>query len=217
MYTREQIQGITRNGQLVAPAGARAPRSADVLATTDGSRLFMFESGGLVQRTTDGRRIRAVPVSDIVDAVATRDRLVVSTGDGRVHTLDSNTLRDEGDLTPTGVVMTYLTASLDGSRIALLGADQTIRIADPTSRTFFGNPIGADPNDVVDHADFSAGDVLNGDGTQLAIGSGRGIVVLDLAPARLTTAACRIAGRNLTQAEWNRYVGSQSSYTTLCS
>jgi DNA-binding SARP family transcriptional activator/WD40 repeat protein len=218
IYTRQQIQGIARNGQLVAPAFTRPPRSADVLATTDGSRLFTFESGGLVQRAADGRRIRGVPIHDVVAAVATRDLLVVSTGDGQVHTLDAKTLQDRGDFTPTGSVVTSIVSSLDGSRIALVGADGTVRIADPTSRTFFGNTIGTDANDAIDDASFvpSAGVELDGDGTQLAIGTGRGIVVFDLDATRLTTAACRIAGRNLTEAEWNRYIGTQSSYATLC-
>jgi DNA-binding SARP family transcriptional activator/WD40 repeat protein len=220
IYTRTQIQAYARNGQAVAPSGTRPPRSADVLSTTDGSRLFMFESGGLVQRTTDGRFIRKVPISGVVDAVATRDRLVVSTDDGRVHTLDAHTLQDRGDIagTSSGNVITYIGASADGRRISMVGADGTVRIADPDSRTLIGNAMGNGANDVIDNTQFQVGvgEQLNADGAELAYATPRGIVVWNFAPTQLMNAACRIAGRALTKDEWRRYVGPQFGYQQLC-
>jgi DNA-binding SARP family transcriptional activator/WD40 repeat protein len=220
IYTRTQIQGFAPGGKPVAPSGTRAPRSADVLSTTDGSRLFMFESGGLVQRTTDGRFIRDVPIPGPVDAVATRDRLVVSTDDGRVHTLDAHTLQDRGDIaaTSSGNVITYIGVSADGTRIMMVGADGTVRIADPDSRTLIGNAIGNSANDAIDNTQFqvNVGQALNADGTELAYATQRGIVVWNFSAAQLMTAACRIAGRTLTKDEWRRYVGPQFNFQSLC-
>ena len=45
---------------------------------------------------------------------------------------------------------------------------------------------------------------------------GGGIVSWDLDPAKWETAACRLAGRNLTQAEWDQYIGDLAPYTTTC-
>jgi DNA-binding SARP family transcriptional activator/WD40 repeat protein len=213
-----RIQGIAADGRLVAPAFAHPGGRNKVLATTDGSRVFTFQAGHLIQREANGTRIQTVPIAEITDAIATRDRLVVSTPDGQVHTFDAWTLQDRGDLTSTPTQITYMVSSLDGSRIVLVGADGTLRLADPTSRSLFGNPMGAGSNDSIDNTQFNHSSVpaLNADGTQLAIGTGRGIIVYDFDPAHVAAAACRIAGRNLTRAEWNRYVGTQTSYTTYC-
>ena len=35
-------------------------------------------------------------------------------------------------------------------------------------------------------------------------------------PSEVGTAACRLAGRNLTQAEWDQYIGDLAPYTTTC-
>jgi DNA-binding SARP family transcriptional activator/WD40 repeat protein len=218
-YTDHQAQGISRDGKLVAPSLTYPSGRGEVLATTDGSRIFTFQGGRLVQRTADGRPIATVPIPDIVAAVATRDRLVVSTGDGRVRTFDAQTLQDRGDLTGTGsgAVVTQMNVSANGDRVVLVAGDG-IRIVDPTSRAFIGGSIGAASADSIDNTQFdsSAGALLDADGSQLAVGTGRGIVVWNLDAATLTTAACRIAGRSLTETEWHRYIGTQIRYSALC-
>jgi hypothetical protein len=50
----------------------------------------------------------------------------------------------------------------------------------------------------------------------LAVYGVHGTVVWDLAPERLMAAACRIVGRNLTEAEWAEHIGSLASYHELC-
>ena len=59
-----------------------------------------------------------------------------------------------------------------------------------------------------------AGAVLRSDGMQAAADTGQGIVVWDLDPAHWVDAACRLAGRNLTHAEWDQYIGDLAPYQT---
>jgi hypothetical protein len=58
--------------------------------------------------------------------------------------------------------------------------------------------------------------VLRDDGEAVAIETDQGTVVWDLDPDSLADAACRVAGRNLTRAEWDEHVGSLAPYRELC-
>ena len=59
---------------------------------------------------------------------------------------------------------------------------------------------------------------LHPDGEELAIGGGvdRPFLVWDLDPAHWLTAACELAGRNLTQDEWATYIGDLAEYHPTC-
>jgi WD40 repeat protein len=52
------------------------------------------------------------------------------------------------------------------------------------------------------------------DGTKLVIGSEGVAVLLDLNPRHWVALACRIAGRNLTRAEWNQYLPGRDYHRT---
>jgi hypothetical protein len=43
-----------------------------------------------------------------------------------------------------------------------------------------------------------------------------GLAIWNLEPDRLADAACRIAGRNLTRAEWDAYLGDVGAYRATC-
>lgn len=43
-----------------------------------------------------------------------------------------------------------------------------------------------------------------------------GIVVWDLDPEHWVEPACAIAGRNLTRAEWDQYIGDLAPYRATC-
>jgi hypothetical protein len=57
---------------------------------------------------------------------------------------------------------------------------------------------------------------LRPDGLAVAVNGSAGIVEWDLDPAHLVTAACALAGRNLTRTEWAIYLGDQP-YARTCS
>jgi hypothetical protein len=54
------------------------------------------------------------------------------------------------------------------------------------------------------------------DGRELAITQDGGIAVWDIDPAHLARAACRLAGRNLTRAEWTAYLGDMGDFRRTC-
>ena len=54
----------------------------------------------------------------------------------------------------------------------------------------------------------------NPDGTKVVIETPEGAILLDLDPEHWETLACRIAGRNLTRAEWNQYLPGRDYHRT---
>ena len=54
------------------------------------------------------------------------------------------------------------------------------------------------------------------DGLEAAVTTDQGVVVWDLDPAHWVQGACALAGRNLTRAEWDQYIGDLASYHQTC-
>ena len=54
------------------------------------------------------------------------------------------------------------------------------------------------------------------DGLEAAVATDHGIAVWDLDPEHWVKGACAIAGRNLTRAEWDQYVGDLAPYRLTC-
>ena len=76
------------------------------------------------------------------------------------------------------------------------------------SRTQLGDPIALGLR--------FAGAALRPDGLEAAVATDHGIAVWDLDPEHWVQGACAIAGRNLTQAEWDQYVGDLAPYRSTC-
>ncbi len=87
--------------------------------------------------------------------------------------------------------------------------NQILSIYDVASRTRLGDPI------VTDAPFDGAKGTLRPDGEAVAINSGDGFTIWDLDPDHLAAAACKLAGRNLTRAEWDTYIGPEQ-YRTTC-
>jgi hypothetical protein len=77
----------------------------------------------------------------------------------------------------------------------VVGQDGTMRFYDIATRTQLGDPISVDPGRIPSVA-------LRDDGMAAAAVAGGGIVFWNLDPTNWEAAACRLAGRNLTRAEW---------------
>ena len=99
-----------------------------------------------------------------------------------------------------------------GRRLMVLGGDTKLRFYDVASRTQLGDPIDI----AFDVADGDPGAVLRPDGLQAAADTGQGVLVWDLDPARWVDAACQLASRNLTHAEWDHYIGDLAPYRATC-
>ena len=97
-----------------------------------------------------------------------------------------------------------------GRRLMVRGDDETLRVYDIATRTPLGDPID------LDQPFMESGAVFRSDGRSAAAVSGHGIVVWDLDPEHWVAAACDVAGRNLTAAEWDQYLGSLAPYHRTC-
>jgi hypothetical protein len=60
------------------------------------------------------------------------------------------------------------------------------------------------------------GATLRSDGRQLAGATEHGVQLWDLDPEAWREAACRLAGRNLSHDEWDRYIPQGEPYRTTC-
>jgi hypothetical protein len=98
--------------------------------------------------------------------------------------------------------------SADGSRMLAHRADGTLRLYDVASRTQLGGAITVD--------DLSGNALLRPDGLELATVTEQGFVTWDLDPEHWEAAACRLAGRSLTHAEWDQYIGDLAPYRQTC-
>ena len=136
--------------------------------------------------------------------------LVAGTSDGVYTIYDLDTFETISALAGnlgTGVVI----GNADGSLAALVGDDSSLSLYSMPSGVQIGDTIRI-PDDEVSTA------AMRPDGKELAYGGGNGhpFTVLDLDPQHWVTAACDIAGRNLTQAEWDANIGDLAPYRRTC-
>ena len=131
--------------------------------------------------------------------------------DGTLQLFDPSTLTAVGELAGSRGAAQDMQFSADGSLLLVKGGDRRVTLHDIASRTQLGDPILIDPaafNDVS----------LRPDGKEMAIPNGHtGITLWDLDPAHWADAACSIAGRNLTQREWDTYLAQFGPYHASCS
>ncbi len=99
--------------------------------------------------------------------------------------------------------------SADGRLLLATSADQSVSLYDVETATRLGDPIPT-------AAPFIVPGFLRPDGAVLAVTTTEGVALWDLDPDHLVTAACRLAGRNLTEAEWATYLGRLGPYRATC-
>ena len=137
--------------------------------------------------------------------------VIASTDNGQIFEVDPITLKPIGRPFPATNGITNSLALDDAGRILIVGGDdEMLRFYDVASRTQLGDAIDTD----VWGGDGGA--VLRRDGRQAAVITSQGIVVWDLDPDTWVEAACQLAGRNLTHAEWDQYIGDLAPYRQTC-
>jgi len=100
--------------------------------------------------------------------------------------------------------------SPDGKMLASGGADNTIILRDAAT----GQPLG---QPLTGHTGWVSSVAFSPDGKMLASGSKDNTITLwDVSFDAWRNQACRVANRNLTQSEWDQFIGSDIPYERTC-
>ncbi|MCA1708832.1 MAG: hypothetical protein LC808_38365, partial [Actinobacteria bacterium] len=99
--------------------------------------------------------------------------------------------------------------SPDGTLLATTSTDRTVRLWDVASRQPFGQPLTG-------HTDWVRGVAFSPDGTLLATTSADKTVRLWATPVTWVGHSCELVRRNLSQQEWEHYIGAATPYVRQC-
>jgi WD40 repeat protein len=154
---------------------------------------------------------RLIPDSKFGAGAISDRTVVIARADGKLRVLDAATLKQDGaDLPSTVGLVFQMALTRDGKRLLVVGTDGTARIADMATRQVIGDAITLGPT-------VPGPVVIRPDGRALAFGDARGgITVWNLDPRAMVRAACQVASRNLTEAEWGEYAKALGPYQRVC-
>jgi WD40 repeat protein len=191
-----------------ASVGQPFRQTLHLAASSDGEHFYLSGGGLWEFDATTGDQIRSISDPGMVSVTAAADR-PVAVG----HTDGTITLHDPDDLSEIGTLpgarsTVHVSYDADGD-LLLARTNETISLYDVERRARIGDPI------VV--GEFGSAE-LRPDGMELAVAqsSPAHITLWTLDPAELSEAACAFAGRNLTRAEWETYIGDLAPYHATC-
>lgn len=201
------------------PLGSISTRAGPVssLAVSRSNQLL---AAGMADRTivlwdVDGRRplrtLRGHTDSVISLAFAPDDKMLASGGNDRTIMIwDPTSGRQLGaPLTGHTAAVSGIAFNIDGTMLASGDFDQTINLWDVPSLRLLGPLVG--------HDDGVTGIAFSPDGRTLVSGSrDKTLILWNVDVPSWTRLACHIAGRNLNQSEWNRFIGATRPYETIC-
>jgi WD40 repeat protein len=189
---------------------------AVVAFTPDGRTLVTGGRDGQVRfwDPATGRQLgAAVPAHrDVITGLsisADGTRMATSSTDGNLLLWDPRSRAlDGGPLLGTSGAFRRVTISPDGRALAATSDDGTVSLWDLASRRQVGGPLAG-------HTDLAFGGAFVDGGNTLVTSSWDGSLIFwDLRPSSWEAKACAQAGRNLTQAEWDQFVGGD--YRRTC-
>lgn len=125
---------------------------------------------------------------------------------GGMTQFDPETLEPVVDWAGSRGQVSSMEFSADGRLLLQVGYDQTLQLFDVATRTRLGDAV------VAGAVDGERSGWLRPDGQALLVNDRAGIVEWTLDPDRMTAAACRLAGRDLTATEWTTYLGYQEHH-----
>jgi WD40 repeat protein len=207
----------------VASGRVLVERQTDIAAVTallwsaDGRTLYEGGQDGVLRlldpQTLDAAaEIPLTPQLDLSDIIAVPGTglLAVSSEAGQVFFVDPGARTVVGEpLAAEATQLQALASSPDGARIAAVSRDGALRLWDRSTGRAIGPPLQA-------HDVHTLG-IAWLDEDRLLTGSlGGSIVAWDMAPEDWVDRACELAGRDLTRAEWARYLPDQP-YRRTCS
>lgn len=206
----------SRTGQVVIQRQTDANTVRALRWSTDGTLLY---EGGLdgVLRFLNPATLKAateVPLTpdqnlNYVLPVPRTTLLAVAGDAGQVLFVDRDRRARVGEpLAAQSAQLLALATSPDGTRIAAVSWDGALRLWDRASGRAIGTPLEA-------HDDYTRS-IAWLDREHLLTGSSGGVLIAwDMAPADWAVRACELAGRDLTRAEWARYLPGQP-YRKTC-
>ena len=99
--------------------------------------------------------------------------------------------------------------SRDAQTLLVMAADGTALLYDAPSGTRIGEPLRTDGRTL-------GVAVLRPDGREMAVSMPDGVMLWDLDPEHQFEDACQLAGRELTEDEWNTYLGHLGDQQSTC-
>jgi WD40 repeat protein len=197
-------------------------RRTDVAAVTalswsrDGRTLYEGGQDGVVrfldpQTEDDVATVPLTPQLDLSDmeTVPGGGVLAVSSEAGQVSFVDTARREVSGEpLEAEGTQLQAVAISPDGRQVAAVSRDGALRLWDRASGRAVGPPLNAHQFGALPIA-YLGGDRL------VTAGADSTLVVWNLAPEHWVDRACELAGRDLTRAEWARYLPDQP-YRRTC-
>jgi DNA-binding SARP family transcriptional activator/class 3 adenylate cyclase/WD40 repeat protein/energy-coupling factor transporter ATP-binding protein EcfA2 len=195
------------------PTGPQLPtnRWTNVAAfTPDGRHVALVDGldGVTVFDATTGNKVAGPILPDATSAAISTDGLLVVGRAEELFFYDPLTLEPRGQPIPTQTgIIADVAFSADGSLLRASGTSGTLLLHVP-SRTPLGDEIE------VPLGNYAA--ALRPDGAELAVSTTNGVALWDLDPSRWVEAACRRAGRNLTESEWATYIDDLAPYHRTC-
>jgi WD40 repeat protein len=163
-----------------------------------------------------GRHEQELVVASSAVTDAGGRRLVGTNHRGDLQEYDPNSKQPLATLPGIPSTVWNLEFSRDGSRFLAAGLDDRINIYATDDWVRLASiPIdGLEESDQSDVTIFQVG-YLRPDGQAVLVNTPAGLTEWSLEPEHLASAACRVAGRNLTSAEWATYMGD-SPYQRTC-
>jgi WD40 repeat protein len=193
----------------------RVPGSVHEVAPDDAERRLavVYQSGTLrhltVLDTSTGEASNHAPTTAVTVSYAPNGDLYGATDTGQVNRYDPKSLQPDRSLVGARGYVNSLQFSDDGSLLLATANDSTVALYDVGSGQRIGDPISS-------QAPGAWPGFLKPDGSELVVSIPTGIAVWNLDPATHLEAACRIAGRQLTRAEWATYLSGFGSYRQTC-
>lgn len=212
------------DGVLAEAPEFRIDADARVLAVSDtesGDRVVVsYQSPGkewtesvVFSGTTGEELVRADPIEGLTLAAVSPDGTLVGAGPGRITRYDLDTFRPLARFSAAQWETHSLQFNAAGDLLLATAIGQ-VALYDVATGTPIGDPIATPINPFDDFAERNG--FLHPDGDRLAVASLAGVQIWDIAPEHLVEAACRIAGRNLTETEWSNHLDAFGPYEETC-
>jgi class 3 adenylate cyclase/WD40 repeat protein/energy-coupling factor transporter ATP-binding protein EcfA2 len=184
------VVSIDRDGTLIAAS------------TADGRGIVFHDAatGAVIERFPGATRNAFITQAD---------QLFVSSLGGELTQYDLATFEPVRTFGGSRGQIRRLTGTDDGSLIAVNGADRSAALFDVATGVRLGTPLEIPEGSLNDA-------LLAPSGSSFALSGEKGVLLWDLEPSRWVDAACRVAGRNLTRAEWETNIGDLAPFGATC-